>query len=137
MAPFEALCGRKNKSPIGCFEVGESSLLDPKLIHKILDKVHIQRNFLKTSYNRQKSYADRRRRDLTFQEGDKLYLKVLPMKGKLSPGYVGPEEILQRVGKIAYDLKLPSELTSVYLVFYFSMLKKCVGDPSRFFLLRD
>ena len=51
------------------------------------------------------------------------------MKGKLSPHYVGPHEILQRVCKVAYELKLPSELPSVYPVFHVSMLKKCIGDP--------
>ncbi|TMW86667.1 hypothetical protein EJD97_021037 [Solanum chilense] len=50
-------------------------------------------------------------------------------KGNLSPRYVGPYEILKRVGKVAYKLKFPSEMTSVYLVFHVSMLKKCIGDP--------
>ena len=100
---------------------------------------------MKTAYSRQKSYVDHRKNELEFEEGDKVYLKILPMKGvvrfvkkkKLSPRYVDPYEILQKICKVAYELRLPSELTSVYLVFYFSMLKKCVGDPSRFFLLRD
>ena len=51
------------------------------------------------------------------------------MKGKLSPRYVGPYEILQKIGKVAYDLRLPSELASVHPVFYVFMLKKCIGDP--------
>ena len=63
MAPFEALCGRKNKSPIGCFEVGESSLLGPKLIHKTLEKGHIIRNQLKIVYSWKKSYVNHRIRD--------------------------------------------------------------------------
>ena len=65
-----------------------------------------------------------------------MYLKILPMKGvvrfgkkgKLSLSYVGPYLILQRVGKVSYELKLPSELTSVHPVFHVSMLKKCIGD---------
>ena len=73
---------------------------------------------------------------MEFEEGDKVYLKNSPMKGvvsfckkgKLSPHYVGPSEILHRVGKVAYELKLPSELDSIHLVFDFSMLKKCIGD---------
>ena len=74
---------------------------------------------------------------MEFEEGDKVYLKISPMKGvvrfgkkrKLSPRNVGPYEILQRVDKVAYELKLPSELASVYPVFHVSMLKKCIGDP--------
>ncbi|TMX04809.1 hypothetical protein EJD97_004630 [Solanum chilense] len=54
-------------------------------------------------------------------------------KGKLSPRYVGPYEIFQRVGKVAYELKLPSELASVHPVFNVSMLKKCIGDPESIF----
>ena len=88
------------------------------------------------AYSRQKSYADHRRRDLQFEGGDKVYLKISPMKwvvrfvkkGKLSPLYVGPYEILQRVGKVAYELKLPSEFSSVYPVFHISMLKKYISD---------
>ena len=88
------------------------------------------------AYSGQKSYADHRRRDLEFEEGDKVYLKMLPMKevvrfgkkGKLNPRYVGPYEILLSVGKVAYELRLPSELASIYLVFRVSMLKKCIGD---------
>ncbi|TMW86704.1 hypothetical protein EJD97_020980 [Solanum chilense] len=85
----------------------------------------------------QKSYVDHRRSNLEFEEGDKVYLKILRMKGvvrfgkkgNMSPRYVCPYEILQRVGKVAYELGLPSELAFVYPAFHVSMLKKCVGDP--------
>ena len=78
--------------------MGEPLLLVTKLIYKTLEKVHIKRNRLQTAYSRQKCYADNRRGDLQFQEGDKMYLKISPMKGvvrfgkkgKLSPRYVGP-----------------------------------------------
>ena len=56
-------------------------------------------------------------------------------KGKLIPCYVGPYEILQRVGKVAYELKLPSELASVHSVFHVSMLKKCIGDSESILLI--
>ncbi|TMX05644.1 hypothetical protein EJD97_012909 [Solanum chilense] len=105
------LYGRRCRSPIGWFELGESSLLGPELIYKTMEKVHIIRNWLKTTYNRQKSYVDHRRRDLEFEDGDKVYIKISPMKGvarfgkkgKLSPCYLGPYEILQRVGKYISD----------------------------------
>ena len=74
--------------------------------------------------------------------GDKVYLKISPMKGvmkfgkkgKLSPRYIGPYEILQRVGNVAYELKLPQDLAPVHLVFNISMIKKCLGDPASLFI---
>ena len=89
------------------------------------------------AYSRQKSYGGHRRRDLEFEEGDNVYLKISPMKGvvrfgkkgKLSSRYVGPFEILKRVGKVAYELKRPSELASVHPVFHVLILKKCISDP--------
>ena len=141
----EALYGKRCKSPIGWFEVGEPSLLGPDLIYKTLEKVHIIRNRLETAYSQEKSYADQRRKDLEFEEGDKVYLKILPMKGvvrfckkgKLSPRYLGPYRIFQRVGKVAYELKIPSELALVNLVFHVSMLKKCIGDPKSILPIED
>ena len=105
MAPYEALYGRRCRSPIGWFEVGGLSLLGPDLIYKTLIKVHIIRNQLQMAYSRHKSYDDHRRRSLEFEEGDKVYLKISPIKGvvrfgkkgKLSPHYVGPYEIFQRL----------------------------------------
>ena len=98
MALYEALYGRRCRSPYWLFEVGDPSLLGPNLICKTLEKVHIIRNRLETAYSQEKSYADQRRKDLEFEEGDKVYFKISPMKGvvrfgkkgKLSPCYVGP-----------------------------------------------
>ena len=111
MALFEALYGRRCRSPVGWFEVGESSLLGPEIVYDALQKVRVIRDRLKTTYSRQKSYADNIRRDLEFEVGDKVYLKISPMKGvmrfgkkgKLSPRYVGPDEVLQRVRNVAYE----------------------------------
>ena len=112
-------------------------MLGPDLVIYTLEKVKVIRDRLKTAQSRQKSYADHRRRDLEFEVNDFVYLKVSPMKGvvhfgkkgKLSPRYVGPYKILKRVGKIAYELELPSEMTSVHPVFHVSMLRKVDGDP--------
>ena len=97
MDPFEDLYGRRCISLIGLFEVGEYSLFGPELIYKTLGRFHMIRNHVKTTYIRQMSYADHRRKDLEFEEGDKVYLKISPMKGvvrygnkrKFSPHYVG------------------------------------------------
>ncbi|KAK6142450.1 hypothetical protein DH2020_022798 [Rehmannia glutinosa] len=88
--------------------------------------------------SRQKSYADKRRKDLEFEVGDFIFIKVSPMKGimrfgkkgKLSPRYVGPYMIVERIGKVAYKLELPQEMASIHNVFHVSMLKKYVVDSS-------
>ncbi|GJU74981.1 hypothetical protein Tco_1266386 [Tanacetum coccineum] len=87
--------------------------------------------------SRQKSYADKRRKPLEFKVGDRVLLKVSPWngvvrfgkKGKLAPRYVGPFEIMERVGPVAYRLKLPQELSCVHDTFHVSNLKKCLADP--------
>ena len=76
MGPYEALYAGRCTSPIGWFEVGESSIRYPNFIYKTLKKVHIINNRLQTTYSQQKSYADNRRMDLQFEEGDKVCLKI-------------------------------------------------------------
>ena len=96
-----------------------------------------ERERLKLGYSLQKYYAKNRMRDLEFKVGDWVYLKISPMKGlirflkkgKLSPRYLVPYEIFKWIGKVVYRLDFPNELTSIYLVFHVSMLKKCIGDP--------
>ena len=116
MAPFEALYGRRCRSLVGWFEVGEAAWIGPDSVLDAMEKVQLIRDRLKTAQSRQKSYADVRRRELEFQVDDWVFLKVSPMKGvmrfgkkvKLSPRYVGPYKILKRVGKVAYELELPA-----------------------------
>ena len=96
------------------------------------------RKRLLTAQSRQKSYTDVRRRPLEFKAGDHVFLKVMPKRGvirfgkrgKLSPGYIGPFEVLERVGAVAYRLALPPSLSSVYEVFHIFMLQKCTSDPT-------
>ncbi|CAL9074465.1 unnamed protein product, partial [Musa textilis] len=100
MAPFEALYGRKCRSPVYWDEVGEQKLLGPQLIQKDADNIRIIHERLLTAQSRQKSYADRRRRDLEFKVGEHVFLKVSPtkrvmrfgQKGKLAPRFIGPFE---------------------------------------------
>ncbi|XP_055826360.1 uncharacterized protein LOC129894728 [Solanum dulcamara] len=130
MAPYEALYGRKYRSPISWFDVGETKLIGPDLIQQAVEK---------------KAYADNRRRPLEFQVDDWVFLKVSPMKGvmrfgrkgKLSPRYIEPYQIVRKVGKVAYELDLPADLEAVHPVFHVSMLRKFVGDPSRVFPVED
>ena len=143
MAPFEALYGRKFRTPVCWDEVGEKRLISPELVQITLDKIQIVRDRLKIARDKHKSYADKRRRDLQFKVGDRIFLKVSPWKGvlrfgrreKLRPRYIGPYEIISRVGPVAYRLDLPPELSNVHNVFHVSMLRKYIPDPSH--ILRD
>ncbi|XP_070032298.1 uncharacterized protein [Nicotiana tomentosiformis] len=138
MAPFEALYGRRCRSPIGWFEIGEAELIEPGLVHQAMEKVKIIKERLKTAQSRQKSISDVGRRDLEFKEDDWVFFKVSPIKGimrfgkkgKLSSRYVEPYKIIQRIGRVAYKLELPPEMSLVNPVFHVSMLKKVVRDPS-------
>ncbi|GJR62611.1 putative reverse transcriptase domain-containing protein [Tanacetum coccineum] len=137
-APFEELYGRKCRSPVLWAEIGESSLIGPELVQETTDKVVLIKEKLKAARGRQKSYADNRRKPLEFKVGDRVLLKVSPWKGvirfgtkgKLAPRYVGPFEILERIGHVAYRLRLPEELSSVHDTFHVSNLKKCLADAN-------
>ncbi|KAJ4978752.1 hypothetical protein NE237_009532 [Protea cynaroides] len=136
MSPYEALYGRKCRTPLFWNEVGERSIVGPEFVEETCRVVDIIKERVKIAQNRQKQYADTRRRDLEFAVGDKVFLKVSPMrglkrfgqKGKLSPRYVGPYEILAKRGKVAYQLALPPSMSSVHDVFHISLLKKYVKD---------
>ncbi|XP_070031873.1 uncharacterized protein [Nicotiana tomentosiformis] len=138
MALFEALYGRRCRSPVRWFEIGETKLIGPNIVQDALKKVNLIQERLKTVQSRQKSYSNIRRHDLEFKEGDYVFLKVSPMKGimrfgrkgKLSPRYIRPYPILERIGLVAYRLALPPELSSVHPVFHVSMMRQYFHDPS-------
>ncbi|GJV44563.1 hypothetical protein Tco_1429099 [Tanacetum coccineum] len=117
--------------------VGESQLIGPELVQETTEKIFQIKERLITARSRQKSYADKRRKPLEFEVGDRVLLKVSPWKGvvrfgkkgKLAPRYVGPFEIVERVGPVAYRLKLPQELSCVHDTFHVSNLKKCLAEP--------
>ncbi|GJU75571.1 putative reverse transcriptase domain-containing protein [Tanacetum coccineum] len=137
-APFEALYGKKCRSPVLWVEIREGSLIGPELVLEMTDKVVSIKEKLKAARDRQKSYTDKRRKPLEFKEGDRVLLRVSPWKGimhfgkkgKLAPRYVGPFEILERIGLVAYRLRLPEELSSVHDTFHVSNLKKCLADTN-------
>jgi hypothetical protein len=138
MAPYEALYGRKCRSPLYWDEVGERKLLGPEIIQDTCEKIAVIKKKLAAAQSRQKSYADVRRRELEFEIGTKVFLKIAPMKGvmrfgrkgKLSPRFIGPLEILERIGTVAYRLALPPNLSGIHDVFHVSMLKKYVPDAT-------
>ncbi|GJS68535.1 putative reverse transcriptase domain-containing protein [Tanacetum coccineum] len=135
-APFEALYGRKCRSPVCWTEVGEAQILGPELIQETTEKIVQIKQRMQAACDRQKSYADLKRKPMEFQVGDKVMLKVSPWKGvvhfgkrgKLNPRYVGPFKVLEKVGEVAYKLELPEELSRVHNTFHVSNLKKCYAD---------
>ena len=138
MAPFEALYGRRCRTPICWEEIGVRSFHGPSIVSDTSEKVKQIHDRLKIARSRQKSYADPKRRDLQFEIGEHVFLKVSPtrgtlrfgQKGKLSRRYIGPFEILERIGEVAYRLALPAALSAVHNVFHVSMLKKYIADSS-------
>ena len=120
------LYGRKCRSPIHWDEMGERKYLGPESVQEATEAIEKIRARMLASQDRQKSYANSKRRNVEFQEGDHVFLRVSPMrgvkrfgkKGKMSPRFVGPFKILERVGQVAYRLALPPALAGVHNVFH-------------------
>nr|GFA83391.1 putative reverse transcriptase domain-containing protein [Tanacetum cinerariifolium] len=111
--PFEALYGRKCRSPVCWAEVGDAQLIGPEIIHETIEKIVQIKSRIQASRDRQKSYADLKRKPRDFQVGDKVMLKVL-----------------SKVGDVSYRLELPQQLSRVHNTFHVSNLKKCLSDES-------
>nr|XP_009759036.1 PREDICTED: uncharacterized protein LOC104211646 [Nicotiana sylvestris] len=101
MAPYEVLHGRRCRSPIRWFEAGETNLLGLDLVQEVIDKVQLIRK------------------------------RLLAAQSKLSPRFIGPDKIIDRVGVVAYRFALPPELTVIHPIFHVSMLRKCISDSSQ------
>ncbi|GKB87808.1 putative reverse transcriptase domain-containing protein [Tanacetum coccineum] len=135
-APFEALYGHKCRSPVYWAEVGDAQLTGLEIIHETTKKIIQIKKRIQVTRDRQQSYADRRRKPLDFEVGDKVILKVSPWKGvirfgkreKLNPRYIGPFKILAKVGTVAFRLELPEQLSRVHSTFHVSNLKKRFFD---------
>jgi len=112
MAPFEALYGRRCRTPLSWSQTGERKIFGPDLVIEAENKVKVIQENLKAAQSRQNSYADKRRKSLQFEVGDHIYLRVSPtkgvqrfgLKGKLAPRYIGPFEILEICGPVAYRI---------------------------------
>jgi hypothetical protein len=136
MAPYEALYGRQCRTSLFWSQTRESQVFGPEVLKDVEKQVQMVHESLKVAQSRQTSFADKRRRDLSFEIGDFIYLKVSPMrgtrrfrvKGKLAPRYVGPFKIIDCKGEVAYQLELP-QLSDVHDVFHVSQLKKCLRVP--------
>jgi hypothetical protein len=137
MTPFELLYGRKCRTPLFLNEPGENQIFGSDILQEAERQVQMLRENLRLAQSRQKNYANNRRRELRFQVGDFVYLKVSPMRGlccfkirgKLAPRYIGPFKILEQRGEVAYQLELPLQLSDVHDAFHVSQLRKCLRVP--------
>ena len=137
MAPYEALYGRKCRTPMCWTELSEKKVIGPDLIQETKEKVKMIRERLKVVVDRLKYYVDLKRKDIQYEIGEKVFLKVSPWKkvmrfrkkGKLSPMFIGPYEVIEKVGPMPYRLALPLELEKIHNVFHVSMLRRYRLDP--------
>jgi hypothetical protein len=137
MAPYEPLYGRQCGNLLVWSQTRESQVFGPEVLRDIEKQVQMVCESLKVAQTRQKSYVDKRKRDLSFEIGDFVYLKVSPIrgthrfkvKGKLPPRYVGPFKVIDCKGDVAYQLELPPRLSDVHDVFHVSQVKKCLRVP--------
>ena len=138
MAPFEALYGRRYRTPLSWSQTGERKVFGPNLVIEAEEKVKVVQENLRIAQARQKSYFDKRRKPLKFNVGDNVYLRVSPtrgvqhfgIKGKLSPRYIGPYEVIEECGPVTYRLRLPSQFAAIHDIFHISQLKKCIRIPT-------
>ncbi|GJX55997.1 putative reverse transcriptase domain-containing protein [Tanacetum coccineum] len=135
-ATFVALYSRKCRSFVCWAKVGQMQLTGPEIVQETTKKIIQIKQRMQVAHDRQKSYADLKRKPMKFQVGDKVMLNVSPWKGvvrfgkqgKLNPRYVGPFKVLEQVGFVPYKLELPKELSRVHNTFHVSNLKKCYAD---------
>ena len=145
MAPYEALYGRRCRTPLCWYQDGEAVLVGPELLEHTTEKVRMVRNRMQASQSRQKAYADRRRRPLEFAAGDHVFLRVTRTTGvrralrsrKLSPKFLDPYQITRRIGLVAYEIALPPQLANLHPVFHVSQLRKYVFDLAHVLEVED
>ena len=138
MTPYEALYGRKCRTPLCWTELSEKKIIGPNLIQEIEEKFEMIRERLKVVTDRQKSYVDLKRKDIRYEIDKKVFLKVSPWKkvmrfgdkGKLSPRCIRLYEVIKKVGLGACRLALPPELEKIHNVFHVLMLRRYRSDPS-------
>ena len=145
IAPYEALYGRKCRTPVWLTELNEYKVIGSDIVRETEEKVQVIQQRLKAASDSQKSYVGLKRNDIEYEVGDKVFLKVSPWrkvlwfgkKGKLSPRFIEPYEILERIGLLAYRLALSSELAKLHNVFHVSMLRRYRSDESQILPIQD
>jgi hypothetical protein len=145
MAPFEMLYGCRCRTSLFWNETGERKVFRPDILQEAKKYACMVWENLCFAQSRQKSYVDHWRRELSFEVGDFVYLKVSPMsglcrfkvRGKLAPRFIGPFKILEKRGEVAYQLELPPLLSNVLDVFNVSQLMKCLCVPEEQIPMED
>ena len=145
MAPYEALYGWKCRTHVCWTELNEHKVIGPNIVKDTEEKVQVIRKRLKADNDRQKSYADLKRRDIAYEVGDKVFLKVSPWrkilrfgkKGKLSSRFMRPYEVLERIGPVAYRLALPPKLIKLHNVFHVSILQRYNSNEPHILPVQD
>jgi hypothetical protein len=139
------LYGRRCRIPLFWNETGQRRVFGLDVLQEAEKQVHMVRENLRVAQSRQKSYADHRRRELSFEVGDFVYLKVSPIRGlhcfkvrcKLAPRFIGPFKILEKRGEVAYQSDFPPQLSDVHNVFHVSQLKKYMCVPEEQISMED
>jgi hypothetical protein len=145
MEPFEMLYGRMCQTPLFWSEAGERKVFGPNILQEAEKQVRMVRENRRVAQSRHNSYTDHGRRELSFEVGDFVYLKVPPMRGvhcfkvrgKLALRFIGPFKILEKRGEVAYQLELPPQLSDVHDVFHVSQLKKYMRVPEEQLPMED
>jgi hypothetical protein len=145
MASFEMLYGRRCRTPLFWNEMGERKVFGPDILEEAEKQVRMVKENFRVAQSRQKSYADHRRRELSFEVGNFVYLKVslvrglrrFKVRGKLAPRFIRPFKILEKRGEVAYQLELSPQLSDVHDVFHVSQLKKCLCVPEEQIPMED
>ncbi|KAI0516621.1 hypothetical protein KFK09_009298 [Dendrobium nobile] len=139
MISYKALYERKCITSLCWVETGERKVIGIELVDEATDKIRLIRDRLKAVQDKQRKYYDAKHRPVEFEVGEFIFLKVSPMKGvqrfgkveKLSPRFIGPYEIIKKIGNMAYILDLPVHMQGIYNVFHISILQKYVSDDSK------
>jgi hypothetical protein len=138
MVPFKDLYGPRCHTPLNKIEPGERMIFGPDVVTEAEKIVHCIQSNLKAARAQQETYANKRRRQIVFEVGDRVYLHVLPtqgvkrfrIKGKLAPCYMDLFPTLAKLRAVAYRLELPPSLVGVHNMVHVSQLKKCLKPPA-------
>eukprot|EP00253_Pinus_taeda_P011799 PITA_11799 len=145
MPPFEALYGQPCRTPLSWDRLEDRVIIGPELIHEMEAQVRQIRQRLKEAHDRQKSYADAHRTDRRYEVGDQVFICIKPNKStirfgkgtKLSPKFIGPFKVVERVGPVAYRLALPPHLHKIHNIFHVSVLRHYIADLSHNLLWKE
>ena len=137
MAPYEALYGRRCRTPLCWYQDGEAFVLGPAFLQQTTNEVKLIQDRMRATQSRKKSYVDKRRRPLEFDEGDHVFLRVTPTIGirrvlksrKLTPTFIRPYQITRRIGATTYEIALPPHLSNLHNVFHVSQMRKYIASP--------